>query len=172
MRANGSDGRWLLAAALGPVVLSTGGCLQPECTNPDYAHPECRVVSENQLARRRVASGAEVRCQDPEATSTITWDALGLVTEPGAGQVQVRVAAPGRFAISIDPPTDGSHRLEVTLDNVDPEAVVAVGPNGEERPLPQPRTRGLQRSFTVEFDDARPVWIGAIAPARSASASR
>ncbi len=151
--------RLLLSAAAG---MSTHACVQPECASPDYGNPECRVLIENELARLLTGAGVEIRFQDPAAQGVGSWVAGGLVREVAPGEVALRVAGPGAFAVSLVPAGDAPSSLAVTLDNVDPAAVVTVGPAGDEVEVSSPGT--TRRAFEVAFDDARTVWIRSSRP--------
>lgn len=134
------------------------GCAQPECSSPDYGNPECRVLAENEAARLSLADGLEIRFQDPEATSTESWDARGLLELQDENRVRARVAGAGAFAISIEPVPGGLQRLELLLDNVDPAAEVSVGRVGNETPVPA-LAPGLQRSVLIDLSAGEPVWV-------------
>jgi predicted phosphodiesterase len=146
---------WLLGLAL---LATLPGCVVPECTTPNYALAECRVIAENEVARLQTAAGAEVRFQDPEAGTTNTWDALGLLQELSPGVVRGRVASPGQFAISIDPPGVDANPLQIVLDNVDAAASLRLS-NEDSTVLLMSDEPGLERRFAVSFAGAGPVWI-------------
>lgn len=145
----------LLTVLLASGVLLAPGCVQPECARLDYRDAECRVVAENELARLLTSTGVEIRFQDPEVTHSSSWDARGLLEEVEPGLVRARVAAPGRFAISIEPGQDAPESLEVLLENVDPRAVIHVGLEI----LDPPEQPGPGRRVTVDLSDGEPVWI-------------
>lgn len=148
--------RLLLSAAAGA---STHACTQPECSSPDYGNAECRVVAENELARLLTAEGVEVRFQEPIATTTATWVATGLVTQRAPGAIELRVAGPGAFAVSLEATAAVPVQIEVTLDNVDGGATVTMGRSGEEVEVAAASPGTTRRTLTVALDDARPVWI-------------
>ena len=145
-----------ILAALLPLVLH--GCAQPECTNPNYRRAECRVVAENDAARLRLASGVELRFQDPAAEHDATWDATGLLQELGPDTVRARVAGPGDFALTVRGADGGPSTLNLVLDNVDPIAAVTAEVQGTVMPVPS-LGGGLQRTLSVVLDPATPVWI-------------
>ncbi len=145
-----------------PLVLAAlpnaTGCAVPECTSPNYALAECRVVAENEAARLRTPSSIEVRFQDPEAETPITWDARGLV-ELDDGGVRGRVAGPGRFAISLQADSGAPQMLSIVLDNIDPDADVWIDRDGVEIPVRSPADQGLRRSFEVPLESDAPVFV-------------
>lgn len=154
----------LLAAAL---VVGTGvlasvlvgvACAVPECTNPDYSEPECRVIAENEHARLRTPSSIEVRFQDPEAESAVTWDARGLL-ELESGVVRARVAGPGRFAISLESEEGAPQMVQLELDNVDPSADVWIDRGGVETPVLAPSDQTLHRSVQLAITPGEPVFV-------------
>jgi len=153
--------RWMLLALL--AFAPTHACIQPECASPDYGNPECRVLAENELARLLTAAGVEVRFQEPGAAVASSWAATGLVREPAAGTLALRVAAPGPFAISLQPgPMPAT--LQVTLENVDPAATITAGPPGAEVEIPGGVLGATSRSFALTLDDDRTVWIRGARP--------
>lgn len=141
------------------LVSQLVSCAVPECANARFDDPECRVLAENELARTRTAEGIEVRFQDPSVATADSWDARGLVEELPDGVVRARVAGLGRFAISLTRPPNGPASLRVILDNVDPRAVVAVGPRGEEVPVDFGEPSVLRRTVDVVFSEDTTVWI-------------
>ena len=52
------------------ALVGAHACAQAVCAEIDYRDPECRVVAENEVARRRSASGVELRFQEPAARSS------------------------------------------------------------------------------------------------------
>ena len=143
-----------------PMLLGTlgSGCAVPECTNPDYGEAECRVIAENELARLRTSSSVEVRFQDPQALSTLTWDARGLLSVDD-GVVRARIGGPGRFAISFEAAGDSPALLSVELENVDPSADVWIDRAGVETPVLAPSDRTLRRSIELALDPSSPVFV-------------
>ncbi|MCA9657554.1 MAG: metallophosphoesterase [Myxococcales bacterium] len=142
------------AIALALALASLHSCAQPECVVPNYTDPECRVIVENELARLDAASGVEVRFVDPRG-SDLDWDALGLVEEPAAGSVRARVASVGDFALRIRGDADEARTVDLELTNVDPRAVLRVGPVGDLDSgitLPQPGEPLLRRQLSVDVD--------------------
>ncbi|MEZ4381822.1 MAG: metallophosphoesterase [Nannocystaceae bacterium] len=145
------------AASLGAGALALAAlhsCTQPECVVPNYTHPECRVIVENELARLDAASGVEVRFVDPRG-SDLDWDALGLVEEPEAGLVRARVASLGDFAVRLRGDDEAPRAVDLELTNVDPRAVLRVGPvddPGAAITLPQPSDPLLRRRLSVDVD--------------------
>ncbi len=135
-----------------------GGCAQPECTSPDYSEPECRVIAENEFARLRLASGVELRFQDPAATEPSTWDARGLFSQDD-DRIRARVAGPGRFALSVTTQLGGPEFLDVRLENVDPAADVSVMVAGSEVPVLPAADQGMQRDVRLALTPDEPVWI-------------
>ena len=138
------------------LLLALAGCEQAQCERGDYSSTECRVVAENENARLLTSTGAEVRFQLPWASSATTWQALGLVQEIDEGVVRLRPATLMDFAVSVDP--GGSTGLSVILDNVAPDAVLRVGPAGQELALPVPDDGRLSRSLELQLAD-EVVWI-------------
>ena len=152
--------RWMLSGMLTGVVGALGaqGCAVPECTNPDYTRAECRVIAENELARLRTPSSIEVRFQDPRATSTLTWDARGLVRfEDGA--VRARVAGPGQFSLSFEAQDDAPSMVRVELDNVDPSADVWIDRDGVETPVLALDDGSMRRTLDLSLEPASPVFV-------------
>ncbi len=148
----------LFAAFAGLCALGPGACAVPECTNPDYSDPECRVIVENELARLRTPSSIEVRFQDPVAQSTATWDARGRL-ELEAGVVRARVAGPGRFAISLEAEQGAPEMVTLELSNVDPSADVWIDRGGVETPVLAPSDRTLRRSTELSLTPGEPVFV-------------
>jgi hypothetical protein len=150
-----------LRGLLGPVLAAATaqGCTQPECATLDYRSAECRVVAENEHARLRLPGGAELRFQDPDVGEAASWDARGLLEILDGGIVRARVAGPGRFALSLAPGPGGPSRITVILDNVDPAALVTVGPPGAEIAVPASDSPGLQREIDVDLTGPETLWI-------------
>ncbi len=136
-------------AALASVTALT--CAQPECVAPDYRDPECRVIAENELARLDAAIGAELRFIDPRGRSALDWEALGLIEEPIAGEVRARVATLGDFEIGIRGHQDRPLVFDLELDNVDPAAVLSLGPAGAPVDLLSPSDSLLRRSVSIDI---------------------
>lgn len=130
------------------------GCVQPECSSPEFGNPECRVIAENDLARLHTAGDVEVRFQEPQVSSTASWSATGLLRELDPRAVHARVATPGAFALSFERTDAATTALHVVLDNVDPTATVMVGAT-EVSAVPG----STRRELDVTFDDDAPVWI-------------
>ncbi len=145
------------------VLLATRGlhgCMQAECSTPQYDEAECRVVAENAMARLATSSGIEVRFQHPDSTEDTTWIAAGLLAEREPGEVHARVAGLGDFAISVRPPMDGSaDDLVVVVSNVDPGATVTVGAEGEEVEFPADDDGDTVRRLPVDLARGQTVWI-------------
>ncbi len=139
-------------------ALVWGACAVPECTNPDYSDPECRVVAENEHARLRTPSSIEVRFQDPAAASAATWDARGRL-ELEEGVVHARVAGPGRFAISLESEDGAPDMVTLELDNVDPSADVWIDRAGVETPVLAPADQSLRRSIELSITPGEPVFV-------------
>lgn len=133
-------GHVLTALAMQP------GCSPgPECGNPDYSDPECRVLAENELARVRAGDGATVRFVDPAAPDGDGWIAAGLVTAGEPGRFVARVAGLGPFALRVE----AAGPLTLVLDNVDPAARVTVsGPGGE---IEVAARTGLSRQVVLDM---------------------
>lgn len=148
------------AVGLGALVagLALEACAVPECTNPDYSEPECRVVAENEFARLRTPSSIEVRFQDPQVSSAVTWDARGRL-ELDEGVVRARVAGPGRFAISLEPDEGAPDMLTLELENVDPSADVWIDRGGVETPVLAPSDQSLRRSIELSMTPGEPVFV-------------
>lgn len=149
--------RLLLSVATGA---STHACVQPECASPDYANAECRVIAENELARILTGEGIEIRFQEPDADDTRSWIASGLVRETAPGQVTLRVAGPGAFAVSLQPSGLSPSTLTIALENVDPAAVVTI----DGVPLALPPVGITRRDFDVTLGGAGTVWIRGTRP--------
>ena len=131
--------------------MSAMTCAQPECVAPDYRDPECRVIAENEYARLDAAIGAELRFIDPRGRSARDWEALGLLEEPIAGEIRARVATLGDFEIGIRGHNDRALVFELELDNVDPAAVLSLGPAGAGVDLVSPSESLLRRRVSVEI---------------------
>jgi len=147
-----------LAASIGLGLGTT--CALPECSRPDYRMPECRVILENELARLRTPDGAEIRFQDPAATSAESWDARGLLAWRSTGVVHARVAGLGAFALSLRDVRPG---LAVHVTNIDPRAQVAVHGAAGARTI-APRKGSLTREIELTAADASDVWIRGTTP--------
>ncbi len=154
------ESRFARLVAIGALAIGamSGGCAVPECTNPDYSEPECRVISENELARVRTPSSIEVRFQDPASRTTATWDARGLL-ELEAGVVRARVAGPGRFAISLESDEGAPNMVSLELDNVDPSADVWIDRGGVETPVLSPSDQSLRRRIELSITPGEPVFV-------------
>ncbi len=144
----------LLATNLAPAA-----CQQAECSNPDYGNPDCRVLAENELARLGTPGGVELRFQPPGADLTGSWIAGGHFRQIAPDRVRARVAGPGSFAISIEAGGPGSAPIVIELANVDPAAIVSVGPPGAELELPAPTSGATVRDIAIDFADGPVVWI-------------
>jgi hypothetical protein len=142
-----------IALVLALSLAAHGGCVQPECSSPDFGNPECRVVAENELARLRTEAGVELRFQAADARDASSWIAGGLLREREPGTVEARVAGPGPFALSLQRTPGQPAALTLVLDNVDPNAHVTVGATEV------PSGGGLQRTVAVALDDDAPLWI-------------
>lgn len=149
-----------MAALIG--MTTAGGsiqCVAPECASPDYTNPECRVIEENEVARLRTSTLVEVRFQEPGARTNVTWEAGGLLQEIEPGRVRARVAGPGDFALSLERRDGGARTVQLELDNVDPDAVVSVGPRGGEVDLPPPSPGVTRRELAIDLSADAPVWV-------------
>jgi hypothetical protein len=136
------------------------GCVQPECTSPNYDEAECRVLAENSMARLATADGVEVRFQHPSSTDDASWVAGGLLAEVEPGVVRARVAGAGDFAISLRPPENGGElgpMLE--LANVDPAAVVNVVFEGEEIEFAADGPGDTVRHLPIDLTRGETVWV-------------
>ena len=155
------------AAVLATLPWCVPGCLQPECSQPDYTAAECRVLAENELARLATASGVEARFQTPAAYAAgdaTSWYATGVFEDLGGGTIRARVAGPGPFALSFEAAPRAPGSLSVVLENVDPRAVVVVGPADEAEVLgPAPLFESV-RTVEVPLRTDRPVWIAGAVP--------
>lgn len=147
--------RTLLAVS---SLLLAHGCAVPECTNPDYGRAECRVIAENEVARLRTPSSIEVRFQDPDAESAVTWDAKGVVDFED-GVVRARVAGPGRFALSVQAGDGAPDLVNVELSNVDPRADVWVDRAGLETPVLAPTDQTLRRTVELPLTPGEVVFL-------------
>ncbi|RMG93544.1 MAG: metallophosphoesterase [Deltaproteobacteria bacterium] len=149
------------------ACVASGGCLQPECSQPDYTSAECRVLAENELARLATSSGIEVRFQNAAAFArddASTWYATGVLEDAGGGVVRARVAAPGPFAISFEPSERAPAEISVRLENVDPRATVVIrSPQGTEVLGPAPIFESV-REVTVPLGAVGPSWIAGAVP--------
>jgi hypothetical protein len=117
------------------------------------------VLAENELARLLTGEGIEIRFQPPGADDTRSWIASGLVRETGPGEVTLRVAGPGAFAVSLEPSGLSPSTLAITLENVDPSAIITVGRAGEEIEQPLPPAGITRRELEVTLADAGTLWI-------------
>jgi hypothetical protein len=161
MRANAA--RWATTASLAIGISLVAGvslqCATTECAYPDYTQPECRVIEENDAARLRTSTLVEVRFQDPDAPDARTWDATGLVEETEPGVVLARVAGLGDFALSLERGEEGADAIELILENVAPDAVLSIGPLGEEQDLPTDPVASTRRVLVVDLPSGAPVWV-------------
>lgn len=148
--------RFALALA---VSACSQACTPPECSSPDYGNPECRVLAENDLARARTDGGVEVRFQHAEATTAQTWSATGLVDIDADDRVVLRVAGLGGFAVSMEASPGTTQTIAVVIDNVDPRAIVTVGPDGDTREIAATGPGSLRRELELEVTSERVVWI-------------
>ncbi len=149
--------RWMLALSLlAPATFC--GCALPECTNPDYSQPECRVIAENELARLRTPSSLEVRFQQPDAVTPITWDARGLL-KLEAGVVQARVAGAGRFALSVQAEDGAPDAVAIELENVDPSADVWIERGELAIPVLPPQDGGLRRMVQLDVAEDETIFL-------------
>ncbi len=150
----------------GKLIVSTllfvggdAGCVMPECSQPNYTEPECRVRLENEVARAALGSGFEVRFQHPQANTTTSWDARGVVQTRG-GAITARIAGPGDFAISVERTRDNAPmQLTLLLTNIAPQVVVQAGPNELLSDLGSSPTPGLSRTVTLDFTTGNTQWI-------------
>lgn len=151
-------GAWSWAAA---AVLSGQGCAVPECTTPDYANAECRVVAENEHARLTTASGVDVRFLAAGGRDLDAWDATGLLSEDSDGTVRARVAGLGGFTIAVRGTADGPTTVALQLSNVDSASAVTVGLANALNPTEPPAVEPgrTTRSLEIALADAEPVFI-------------
>ncbi|MCA9682819.1 MAG: metallophosphoesterase [Myxococcales bacterium] len=148
-----------------PVLLPTlAGCSEAECATPDYTRAECRVLAENDFARLRTSDGAELRFRDPATDTTLApadddglWTAAGLIRERG-GTVEVRVAHPGDFLLSLEAPADRAVTIDLSLSNVHPQAELFLGPTGSEQPV-DANGPGTRRRVDVILDPGERAFI-------------
>ena len=143
--------------ALAPLAGLPSGCSTVACAHGDYGAAECRVAAENHYARVLTSTGVTVRFQNPSATDSSSWDAVGKLTEGEGGVVHGRPATLTEFAISVDPGTLGADRLELVLDNIASDSVITVGPEGAELEVHGPLV-GTRRSLSVDLDNEI-VWV-------------
>lgn len=150
-----------LGAVVSLAILGTSlpGCVQPQCTSPDYSDAECRVIAENQHARLLTSQGVELRFQAPDARDDDSWDALGLLEELADGTLQARVAGAGPFAISLRAPPDTDVVLRLRVLNVDPAAILGVGIAGLELQQPQDPAAGSSRELEVAIAAGQVQWV-------------
>ncbi|MEM7156755.1 MAG: metallophosphoesterase [Myxococcota bacterium] len=143
----------------GATLLAAQSCVQPHCSSPSYAEAECRVIAENVHARLQSSAGAELRFQDPDVTTDDTWDARGLVEELDDGTIHARIAAPGRFALSLRAPEDATTdtALHVRLSNVDPAATVTL--SGDDGETEIPGTDSTRRELDLVLAPGQVRWI-------------
>lgn len=146
-------------ASLVALVSASPSCQQAECSSPDYAEAECRVIAENELARLGTAAGVELRFQSPGAEVTSSWIAAGHFRQLAPDRVRARVAGPGAFAISVEAPAGGAAPITIELANVDPAAIVSLGTRGAEVDLPPPEPGATVREIPIDFVDGPRVWI-------------
>ncbi|MEM6293493.1 MAG: metallophosphoesterase [Myxococcota bacterium] len=148
---------WMLALAMLATAASSG-CALPECTNPDYSEPECRVIAENEFARLRTPSSIELRFQQPDAQTPVTWDARGLL-QLDAGIVAARVAGAGRFALSVEAEDGAPDEVTIELQNVDPAADVWIDRGTLEIPVLPDQDGGLRRTVALDVEPEEPVFL-------------
>lgn len=146
-------------AALGIACGLAHACAQPECITINYADAECRVIAENEHARLRTASGAEVRFLTAGARTLTAWDATGLLAQEADGTVAARVAGLGQFTLAIRRDVDGPDAVPVVLRNVDARATVRVGPDGEGSVIDAGPAGATERTVTVPLPNTEPVFI-------------
>ena len=149
--------RLVLAAAL--AGLPVAGCVQPECSQPDYTRAECRVIVENEVARLSTFDGIELRFQEPDALNAESWAALGVFEQLGPQLVRARVAAPGAFAFTLTPGPRAAATLDVRLENVDPRARVTYEVDGEIMEIPPPSVPVAQRTVTLPVPTEGVGWV-------------
>jgi len=154
--------RLAVVLSVATPLLAAHGCVQPECTSAAYGDAECRVIAENELARLLTADGIEARFQ-PGVGDATSWVAGGLLREDDTGVVRARVAGAGDFAVSLAPTGAVPVQLELELANIDPSAIVGVGPTGGELDVPAIGA-STRRRTTVSFADAETVWVRGARP--------
>jgi hypothetical protein len=119
------------------------GCARPECAQPAFDRPECRVAAEAQLATLTTSSGVQVWFAEPggEATERV---AAGLIDPDEDGGVDIRLSGLGGFRIVFR--SDTAATLPLRLENVDPRIAT----------LPGERSRdGLVRHLEVPIEAGR-----------------
>lgn len=127
-----------------PAALSLGSCARPECAQPAYDRPECRVAAEAELATLTTSEGVRVWFGAPGAEPDAPI-AAGLIDPDEDGGIDVRLGGLGGFRLVFEAPE--ATTLSVRLENVDPrlpELTGEVGRAGLVRtlalPLPGGRT--------------------------------
>mgnify|MGYP002632967903 CR=1 FL=1 len=136
----------------------------PECALGEYESAECRVVAENHYARVLTSHGVEVRFQADDAVDASSWDALGLVQEVESGVVRLRPAALMGFRVSFVPRDTERRSLHVIVDNIAPDMLVSLGPDGQLQPQPNPGDGLLRREFDLVMVDGATIWMRGARP--------
>ncbi len=173
-RRQGTTAVWRRFVAAVAALASWGGaagCLQPECSQPDYTAAECRVLAENELARLATSSGVEVRFQTAAAFArddASTWYATGVLEDLGAGTVRARVAGPGPFALSLEPTARAPGQIVVRLENVDPRATVLVRTPSGTTTLGTAPVFEQVRELTVPLESGGASWVAGAVPCGAA----
>lgn len=139
------------------LFLIGSACTTEVCVYGEYGAAECRVAAQHHYAQLLTSSGVDVRFQEPGADDASSWAALGRVQETASGHVNVRPATLTDFAVSLDPGVLGASELHLTLENVAPDAVLTLGPDGDLVSL-GPSNAGTRRELTVALDD-EVVWL-------------
>ncbi|MFO0632792.1 MAG: metallophosphoesterase [Nannocystaceae bacterium] len=142
-----------IALVLALSLAAHGGCVQPECSSPDFGNPECRVVAENEPSRGcapRPVSSCDPRPRTRVTPARGSPAACCASASPAPSRPGSR---PGPFALSLQRTPGQPAALTLVLDNVDPNAHVTVGATEV------PSGGGLQRTVAVALDDDAPLWI-------------
>lgn len=145
--------RALLALAALTVAPLLHGCSTAACAHGEYGDAECRVAAEHHYARLLTSTGVTLRFVEPTATAADldVVAPLGLLVEEG-GSVRARPATLMDFTLVVDPGDLGADHVRIELENVAPDAVISVGPDGAEVDVSGP-VLGLTRSLDVPLAD-------------------
>lgn len=131
-----------------PLLALLLACARPECAQPHYDQPECRVAAEHEYARITTADGVEVAFLDARTEAPA---AAGLLVTDGDGGVRGRVAGLGDFALSLT--TDAPAPLSLRLDNVDPRIPPLEG---------EVARAGLTRTLSLDLDAGTTLLTGTL----------
>jgi hypothetical protein len=112
---------------------------------------ECRVLADGHFAEIVLASGVSARFVEPGAPANAPRASLGLLRDDD-GVLLVRPAGFGDAAIDVRPPDAAGGTLTVRVENLAPDATVAVGAAGAEIVVPT-AVEGLSRTLSVPLGE-------------------